>query len=297
MSHHEFEGACHCGAIHARIGMPQPREALQVRSCQCAFCIRQASRTISDPAGRVELTIDGDHLGRYRFGTRTIDILLCTRCGAYAGAITGEDDNAWTTLNTRGLGIAGLEQNSLRKSFYQSESLEARWARRRASWTPTVVRWRNPTGSRGTVVEALEAEPVAGGCHCGAIRVELQTEVPACELPMRACQCGYCTRHGTMTTSDPRGCAVISVAGDRLGRYQFATRTAKSLFCRTCCVYVGAALEEDGRTWTALNVRGLGLTAFAERTPEAVSYEHESPADRNARRKQKWTPTTIRVHS
>lgn len=294
---HLHDGHCHCGAIRVRLSLPLPAEKMQVRSCQCGFCLRQASRTVSDPAGHAALEIDGDHLGRYRFGTRTIDILLCTRCGAYAGAITEQGGRAWTTLNTRGLGMPGFHQLAVRKTQYHGEDLEARWARRMATWTPTEVRWSNASGARGVVLGGPHDEPQAGRCHCGAIRVELEMRDPAADHQVRACECGYCARKGAATTSDPAGHAVISVTGDRLGRYQFGTRTATTLYCRTCCVYVGAMLEEDGETRTALNVRGLRLEAFLDRTPEPVNYDGQTATERNARRKQKWTPTTIRVHS
>ena len=43
-----------------------------------------------------------------------------------------------------------------------------------------------------------------GQCHCGAMRVAIEG-VEAAELPLRACQCGFCRRHGAVWTSHVTG--------------------------------------------------------------------------------------------
>jgi hypothetical protein len=132
-----------------------------------------------------------------------------------------------------------------------------------------------------------------GQCHCGAIRATLEATKPASELQVRACQCGFCTRHGAMTLSDPAGHATFEITRAGLNRYRFATRTGTSLLCAHCGMYAGVVLEDDGKMWSALNVRGLAVPEFKDRTAEPVVYEGESPEARIARRKQKWTPTEL----
>ena len=132
-----------------------------------------------------------------------------------------------------------------------------------------------------------------GQCHCGAIRATLEATKPASELQVRACQCGFCTRHGAMTLSDPAGHATFEITRAGLNRYRFATRTGTSLLCARCGMYAGVVLEDDGKVWSALNVRGLAVPEFKDRTAEPVVYEGESPEARIARRKQKWTPTEL----
>lgn len=134
----------------------------------------------------------------------------------------------------------------------------------------------------------------SGRCHCGAIRATLTASRPAQELQVRACQCGFCTRQGAMTVSDPAGSAEIVIAPDQLAAYQFETRTGTSLLCRTCGTYAGVIVEDGGRTWSALNVRGLALEGFAGRQAEPMVYDGETPQARIARRKLKWTPTVLR---
>lgn len=136
-----------------------------------------------------------------------------------------------------------------------------------------------------------------GQCHCGAIRAQLAFTKPAPEVQVRACQCGFCTRQGSMTVSDPEGKSTLLIRQGQLHAYQFGTRTATSLICQSCGVYAGAMVQEDGRTWSIVNVRGLAITDFLGRTAEPVSYDAETAVQRTARRKAKWTPTEVRLIS
>jgi hypothetical protein len=138
-----------------------------------------------------------------------------------------------------------------------------------------------------------ESRTFAGQCHCGAIRGTLHATRPAAELQVRACQCGFCTRHGAMTVSDPAGRATLEIERAALTTYRFATRTGTSLLCSRCGMYAGVMIEDGGKVWSVLNVRGLAVPEFAGRAPEPVIYDAETPEARIARRKSKWTPTEI----
>ena len=133
----------------------------------------------------------------------------------------------------------------------------------------------------------------SGTCHCGAIRGTLAASKPATDLQLRSCQCGFCTRHGAITVSDPAGRATFEIDRSALNRYQFETRTGTTLLCARCGMYAGVVLEDEGKTWSVMNVRGLAVPEFAGRAGEPVVYEGETPAQRIARRKVKWTPTEI----
>jgi hypothetical protein len=133
-----------------------------------------------------------------------------------------------------------------------------------------------------------------GECHCGAIRGTLHATKPAAELQVRSCQCSFCTRHGAMTVSDPAGRATFEIDRFALAKYQFGTRTGTSLICARCGMYAGVMLEDGGKVWSVLNVRGLAIPEFRDRVPEPVVYDGETAEQRVARRKAKWTPTEIR---
>ena len=134
-----------------------------------------------------------------------------------------------------------------------------------------------------------------GECHCGAIHATLVASRPADALQVRACQCGFCARHGAITVSDPNGHATFTVREGQLQAYQFATRTGTSLICQTCGVYVGVMLKDGDDVWSVMNVRGLAVTELLGRIAEPVSYDNETAEQRITRRKAKWTPTDIRL--
>jgi hypothetical protein len=139
----------------------------------------------------------------------------------------------------------------------------------------------------------MQTATLEGSCHCGAIRATLHATKPAAELQVRACQCAFCTRHGAMTVSDPQGRAVFEIDRAALTQYQFGTRTGTSLICGRCGMYTGVILEDGSKVWSVINVRGLAVPEFAGRTAGPVVYDGETPEQRIARRKAKWTPTEI----
>ena len=44
-----------------------------------------------------------------------------------------------------------------------------------------------------------------GGCHCGAVTIELETATDPSEIDVRECQCSFCRAHGAESASDPNG--------------------------------------------------------------------------------------------
>jgi hypothetical protein len=139
----------------------------------------------------------------------------------------------------------------------------------------------------------MPAQIFQGQCHCGAIRARLDASKPAAELEARACRCSFCMRHGAMTVSDPAGHATFDIERAALTHYQFETRTGTTLICARCGVYAGVILEDAGKRWSAINVRGLAVPEFKGRHAAPVVFEGESPSARIARRKRQWTPTEI----
>lgn len=134
---------------------------------------------------------------------------------------------------------------------------------------------------------------LAGRCHCGAIHVILEPGRPTAELPLRACQCGFCRRHGAATTSDPECRLHIEAAPGSLNRYRFGRRAVDALLCQECGVYVASTLEADGRQFATLNIAGVALAGFEDRIPEIAIYDDETDEQRLARRMARWTPTVL----
>lgn len=132
-----------------------------------------------------------------------------------------------------------------------------------------------------------------GQCHCGGVRVRLETALEDDAIETRACQCGFCTGRAAITMSDPAGAVAFSSAHPLI-RYRFASRTADFLICPGCGTYLGAAIAApQGQFRAIVNVRGVRLHGFAPRAPVAMDYDGETPDAKRARRLAKWTPARI----
>lgn len=127
-----------------------------------------------------------------------------------------------------------------------------------------------------------------GQCHCGALRVEFETDKP---LTPRACQCNFCRKHNVRTVSDPAGSALLSL-GDDVIRYRFGTRTTDFLLCSLCGIYLGAFATIDGRLYATLNLNAFD-DPHLDLQAAPISYEGEQAASRADRRRARWTPARI----
>jgi hypothetical protein len=98
---------------------------------------------------------------------------------------------------------------------------------------------------------------LAGGCHCGNIRVTVDlTRAPDTYAP-RACDCEFCRRHGAAWVSDPQGSLLIQSRNEGdTGRYAQGAGIAEMILCRNCGVLVGALWREQ-RLYGVANARVL----------------------------------------
>jgi hypothetical protein len=137
-------------------------------------------------------------------------------------------------------------------------------------------------------------EPLRGRCHCGNVTVVFETALAPEELPLRACGCSFCARHGARAVSDPAGRVTIRVADPaRVTRYRFALRTADFLACAECGVYVAAVLTDGPAAYATVNANVLEPWEAFRRAATAVSYDGETEEARRARRRAKWTPADV----
>ena len=72
-----------------------------------------------------------------------------------------------------------------------------------------------------------------GGCHCGAVRFEVDLP-PAFEV--EDCNCTICAMSGNIHVIVPAARFRLLQGADALTEYTFNTGVAKHLFCRTCGV-------------------------------------------------------------
>jgi hypothetical protein len=71
----------------------------------------------------------------------------------------------------------------------------------------------------------------AGGCHCGAVRFEVETDDVA---EVEDCNCSICSKAGFLHLIVPRSHFKLLQGEDALTVYQFNTGVARHTFCRIC---------------------------------------------------------------
>lgn len=71
----------------------------------------------------------------------------------------------------------------------------------------------------------------SGGCHCGAVRFEVEA---AEDAEVERCNCSICAKSGFLHLIVPRSRFRLLQGEAALVTYTFNTGTAKHLFCGTC---------------------------------------------------------------
>jgi hypothetical protein len=105
----------------------------------------------------------------------------------------------------------------------------------------------------------------AGGCHCGAVRFEVQ--VPAAPVA-HDCNCSICSKNGYLHLIVPASAFRLLAGAAALTTYSFGTGIAKHRFCRVCGIksfYVPRS-NPDGYS--------VNLRCLDEFPPEGMTVEH-----------------------
>lgn len=105
---------------------------LAPRACDCDFCQAHGAAYISDPDGRLAITIRDDGLTRrYRQGDAIADMLLCGRCGVLVGALFTDDAETFGTVNVGALDrtIPFGDRQAASPKLLDAENKIDRWKR------------------------------------------------------------------------------------------------------------------------------------------------------------------------
>lgn len=109
-----------------------------------------------------------------------------------------------------------------------------------------------------------------GGCHCGAVRYEV--EAPE-QLEVTDCNCSICARSGYLALIVPREHFRLLSGEEQLTRYTFGTHAAQHLFCKTCGIksfYIPRSHPEG----VSVNVRCLDGVSVDELTIRPFDGQH-----------------------
>jgi hypothetical protein len=130
---------------------------------------------------------------------------------------------------------------------------------------------------------------IRGNCHCRNINFTFTWEPDPTEIPVRACTCSFCTKHGGVWTSYPDGSLRITV-GDpsRVSKYSFETRTAEFLVCSTCGIAPVVVSRIDDHVYAVVNANAFEGVDPALLRRASATFEAEDESSRLARRKRNW---------
>ena len=70
-----------------------------------------------------------------------------------------------------------------------------------------------------------------GGCHCGAVRFEVEAED---SVTVQDCNCSICSKSGYLHLIVSKSKFKLLQGKDKLSTYTFDTGKAKHLFCKIC---------------------------------------------------------------
>ena len=130
---------------------------------------------------------------------------------------------------------------------------------------------------------------VRGKCHCGNIAFSLTWEPDPAEIQARACDCTFCTKHGGVWTSNPRGALKINVEDPKLvSTYAFGTKTAEFHVCARCGIVPVVTSRIDGRVYAVVSVNAFENVEPSLIRRVAMHFEGEDTGSRLTRRKKNW---------
>jgi len=100
----------------------------------------------------------------------------------------------------------------------------------------------------------METQTYQGGCHCGAVRYEVTTDL----AQVITCNCSICSKSGTILTFVPEEQFVLKSGEDVVTDYQFNKKNVHHFFCKVCGIKAfGRGTGAEGKKMAAINVRCL----------------------------------------
>lgn len=130
---------------------------------------------------------------------------------------------------------------------------------------------------------------INGRCHCGNISFKLTWSPEPKEIPARACDCSFCTKHGGVWTSCNTGSLQVFVRDPSLvSKYSFGTKTAQFHICSRCGIVPVVSSVIEGRTYAVVSVRAFEGVDSSLLKSASASFEGENEQARLSRRKKNW---------
>lgn len=132
---------------------------------------------------------------------------------------------------------------------------------------------------------------IKGRCHCGNIRFVFWWPGSTPKIPVRACSCRFCVKHGGVYTSHPEGQVDVQIANESLvRRYRFGTKTATFHICSACGVVPIVTSTIEGVEYAVVNVNSFEDVDRSELDESISDFDGETTQSRLERRQRNWIP-------
>ncbi len=136
----KIEGKCHCGNFTYVLRWPGEGTKIPVRACSCTFCTKHGGTYTSHSDAELAAVVRDEALvSRYRFGTRTAEFYLCSRCGVAPFVTSMIEDNLYAVVNVNS--FEGIDPSCFSRAVtdFDGETTESRLDRRKRNWIPSVT--------------------------------------------------------------------------------------------------------------------------------------------------------------
>ena len=133
---------------------------------------------------------------------------------------------------------------------------------------------------------------ISGRCHCGNVSYVFVSPIPKMELPLKSCDCSFCSKQGAVYTSHPKGTLKVTVVNkDQVKLYQFGSEAADVFSCAICGVFPFIKGVIDGEDYAVLNANSInGLKIEHSQIVPVEQLENQTAAERAERWKRSWIP-------
>ncbi len=112
---------------------------------------------------------------------------------------------------------------------------------------------------------------------------------------LHACQCDFCRSHNMRSLSDSKGRIEMRVQDEtQLNRYHFGMKMVDFLICKNCGNYIGAVQQIDNQLFGIMNANLAENRGNQFGEAKHAFFEQETSEERSARRKDVWTPATLK---
>ena len=107
-----------------------------------------------------------------------------------------------------------------------------------------------------------EAKTYAGGCHCGAVRFRVTTDLSQ----LFDCNCSRCKRVASVMTAVPASDFALECGEESLNPYRFNHHAIEHLFCKVCGIQSFSRGTSPSGPTVVVNVGCLDGVPLVERS-------------------------------